>query len=70
MKTITLKNVKLKKPKGKSYDKKQLKKGMKIEGEHTTNKKVRANIAKNHLDEDKEYYKKLKKVERKRGAKK
>ena len=70
MKTITLKNVKLKKPKGKSYDKKQLKEGMKIEGEHTTNKKVRANIAKNHLDEDKDYYKKLKKVERKRGAKK
>jgi hypothetical protein len=66
MKTITIKNVKLKKPKSKSYDKKQLKEGMKIEGEHTANKKVKSNIAKNHLDEDKNYYKKLKKVEKKK----
>jgi hypothetical protein len=61
MKTITIKNVKLKKPKSKTYDKKQLDKGIKIEGEHTTNKKVKETIAKNHLDESKSYYKRKKK---------
>lgn len=66
MKTVTIKNVKLKKPKSKSYDKEQLKQGMKIEGEHTTNKRVKKVIAQNHLDEDKGYYKKLKKVEKKK----
>jgi len=66
MKTIAVKNVKLKKPKSKSYDPKQLKEGIKTEGEHTSNKKVKKIIAENHLDEDKNYYKKLKKVEKKK----
>ncbi len=61
MKTVTVKNVKLKKPKSKSYDKEQLKKGIRIEGEHTTNTRVKNIIAENHLDEDKSYYKRKKK---------
>jgi hypothetical protein len=53
-------------PKGKNYDKTQLAAGKKVEKEHTNNKKVQKIIAKNHLDEDKKYYKKLKKVEKKK----
>lgn len=64
-KTITIKNVVFKKPKKAEYDREQVKKGMKVEGEHTTNKKVKKIIAENHLDEDKNYYKKLKKIEKK-----
>jgi hypothetical protein len=63
---ITIKNVKFKKPKKKTYPSKLVKEGAKIESEHTPNKKVQEIIAKNHIDEDKKYYKKLKKVE-KRG---
>ncbi len=64
-KTITIKNVKFVKPKSNTYNKKSLAEGMKVEKEHTKNKKVQKVITKNHLDEDKKYYKKLKKVEKK-----
>jgi hypothetical protein len=65
-KTITVKSVKFKKPKSKKYDKKLIKEGMDKEKEHTSNKKVQKIIAGNHLDEDKKYYKKLKKVEKRK----
>ena len=64
-KTIKM-NVEFKAPKGRKYDKKALKEGMKVEKEHTKSKKARAVISKNHLDEDKNYYKKLKMIEKKR----
>ena len=41
----------------------QLKKGIKIELEHTTSKKIALEIAMDHLWEDLQYYNKLKKVE-------
>ena len=62
--TITIK-AKVYKPAKRSYDKTQLAKGKKIESEHTPTPKLQAVIAKNHLDEDPNYYKKLSKVERK-----
>ena len=65
-KTITMR-VAFKKPKGGKYPKDQLREGMKIEKEHTKNKKARKIISKEHLDEDKKYYTKLKKVEKKKG---
>jgi hypothetical protein len=43
-----------------SYDPKQLKMGIKVEQEHTTNKKIAEIIAKHHLSEDPKYYTKLK----------
>lgn len=42
---------------------KLIKDGMKIEKEHTTNPKIAAEIARDHLGEKPNYYKKLKKVE-------
>ncbi len=36
--------------------------GIKVEQEHTTNKKIAETIAKHHLAEDPEYYTKLKKA--------
>ena len=45
------------------YNKRQLKMGIKIELEHTTNKKVAEKIAKDHLDEFPDYYTRLKKME-------
>lgn len=42
----------------------QYKKGLKVEMEHTTSKKVAAEIVKDHLFEDPKYYTKLKKVEK------
>jgi hypothetical protein len=66
---ITIKNVKFKKPKKKTYPNKLVKEGAKIESEHTPNKKVQEIIAKNHIDEDKKYYKKLKKLEKMRKSK-
>lgn len=63
-KTITIK-AKIYKPKAKKYPEKPLKQGTKVEKEHTPNKKLASTIAKNHLDEDKKYYTKLKKVEKK-----
>lgn len=44
----------------KSYDPEQLKIGIEVEQEHTTNKKIAEIIAKHHLSEDPEYYTKLK----------
>jgi hypothetical protein len=44
--------------------KKQLKKGIKVELEHTSDKKVAEEIAKDHLNEDPEYYEKLEEVEK------
>jgi hypothetical protein len=64
-KTITIK-AKVYKPKSKTYPKKPLAEGTKVEKEHTPSKKLAETIAKNHLDEDKSYYKKLKKVEKKK----
>jgi len=66
---ITANVIKPKKPES-SYDKKELQKGLKVEQEHTTTKKLQKNIAKNHLDEDKNYYKKLNKIEKKKNEKK
>lgn len=65
-KTIKVREVAFKAPKGSKYPKKELKQGLKVEKEHTNNKKVRTIIAENHLDEDRNYYKNLKKVERKK----
>jgi hypothetical protein len=45
------------------YDGEQLSLGIKIEKEHTSNEEVAKKIAKDHLDEDPEYYTKLKKME-------
>ena len=45
------------------YDPEQLKIGISVEKEHTTNDKVAETIAKQHLEEDPKYYTKLKKVE-------
>lgn len=42
----------------------QLTAGMKVEEEHTKDKKATKEIAKDHLTEDKDYYKKLKKMEK------
>ena len=53
-----------KKPEQKQYDKQQLKDGMDVEKEHSDNKDVQKIIAVNHIDEQPEYYKKLKIMER------
>ncbi len=42
------------------YDPEQLKMGIEVEKEHTTNPKIAEIIAKHHLAEDPEYYTKLK----------
>ena len=63
-KTITIKNVKFIPPKQSKYPKAKVTQGMNVEKEHTKNKKVQKIITKNHLDESKNYYKKLKKVEK------
>jgi hypothetical protein len=47
---------------------KQLKMGKKVETEHTTNKALAREIAMDHLVEDKHYYSKLKKMEKKAYA--
>lgn len=47
-----------------AFKKESLKKGMKVESEHTKNKKVQKEIAKDHLTEDPKYYEKLEKVEK------
>lgn len=46
------------------FDPKQLAAGVKVEREHTDSKKVAAEIAEDHLTEDKDYYKKLKTIEK------
>lgn len=46
------------------FDPEQLKNGIKVEMEHTKDSKVAKEIAKDHLTEDPNYYKKLKKIEK------
>ena len=46
------------------FDENQLKIGIKHEMEHTNNPKIAKEIAKDHLSEDPDYYKKLSKVEK------
>lgn len=46
------------------FDPKELKKGIKHELEHTKNRKIAKEIAKDHLSEDPNYYTKLKKLEK------
>jgi len=48
----------------KDFDKKSLKQGIKVEREHTKNKKIAKEIAMDHLTEDSDYYKKLKQIEK------
>lgn len=45
------------------YLNRQLAIGIEVEQEHTSNKKIAAEIAKDHLNEDPKYYEKLKQVE-------
>jgi glycerol-3-phosphate cytidylyltransferase-like family protein len=52
------------------FDKKELNKGIKVEMEHTRSKKVAKAIAKAHLTESKDYYKKLAKMEKTLNASK
>jgi hypothetical protein len=44
------------------YDPEQLKIGIEVEHEHTKDSKIAEIIAKHHLEEDPEYYTKLKKA--------
>lgn len=46
------------------FDAEQLKNGIETELEHTKDRKVAKEIAKDHLSEDPNYYKKLKKIEK------
>lgn len=46
-----------------SFNKKQLNRGMQVEMEHTSDKKIAREIARDHLTEDSDYYKKLAKME-------
>lgn len=50
------------------FDPEQLKAGMKVEMEHTNNKNMAREIAMDHLTEDPNYYKKLKKIEKAESA--
>jgi hypothetical protein len=49
----------------KKFNREQLRAGTKVEHEHTDNDALAKQIAKAHLSEDKNYYKKLKVMERK-----
>ena len=64
-KTVQI-TAKFKAPKKCKYNTKDVNEGMKIESEHTDSKKAQKIIAQNHLDEDKSYYRKLKKVEKRK----
>lgn len=46
------------------FDMKNILKGMKVEREHTTDKRIQKEIAKDHLTEDPQYYQKLEKMEK------
>jgi hypothetical protein len=46
------------------FDKKKLKQGKKVEREHTSSNSIATEIAMDHLTEDKNYYKKLKTIEK------
>jgi hypothetical protein len=48
----------------KDFDAKQLTKGTKVEMEHTDDPAIAKEIAMDHLSEDKDYYKKLEKMEK------
>ena len=48
------------------YDPEQVKMGIEVEKEHTTDPKVAETIARHHLAEDPKYYTKLKKMEGKK----
>jgi hypothetical protein len=48
----------------KDFDKVELEKGVLVEMEHTTDRKIAKEIAMDHLTEDKDYYKKLAKMEK------
>ena len=52
------------------FNKKELKKGTKVEREHTKDKKLAREIAGDHLAEHKDYYKELAKMEKKLEKKK
>ncbi len=52
------------KKKPSDFDKKKLKQGVKVESEHTSDKEIAREIAMDHLTEDKDYYKKLKTIEK------
>jgi hypothetical protein len=47
-----------------AFPTKKLREGMKVEREHSSNRKVTEEIAKDHLSEDMAYYEKLKKMEK------
>lgn len=49
----------------KDFDPKSLKRGEKVESEHTSNKSIAKEIARDHLTEDPQYYEKLQKMEKK-----
>lgn len=49
-----------------TYIERQLEKGIKVEHEHTTKLAIARQIALAHLGEDPDYYKKLKKIEKKK----
>jgi len=68
-KNITIK-AKFVKPKKRNYNATELRKGIRVEKEHSPNKRVRSTIAKNHMDEDSDYYKKLANMARKGRRKK
>lgn len=46
------------------FDKKQLETGIKHELEHTKDRQIAKEIAKDHLSEDPNYYEKIKKIEK------
>lgn len=48
-----------------AFPKKKVDEGAKVESEHTSNKTVQREIARDHLSEDMSYYSKLKKMEKK-----
>jgi hypothetical protein len=50
------------------YDPEQLKMGIKIEFEHTTDSKIAERIAKDHLSEIPDYYTRLEKMEKEAGV--
>ena len=45
------------------FDQRQLKRGIRVEREHTSNKRIATEVAMDHLTEDKDYYRKLAKME-------
>ena len=54
----------------KDFDKDSLKEGTQVELEHTSDKDIASEIAMDHLTEDRQYYKKLKNMEKKEKCKK